>query len=213
MRRKLHIYYLLIICIPIFFNTGCSRENISSNKAAYISANVDSEYEKTFKDLNLGILFDFNLRVSNANKSWVNIWVEGYSNGKPIEPFPLTQLYYGLSPNQVDEGQMGFGIINHNSDDPQFFLYSSGAKTNPHSIDKKFFIKSGASSWNYAISSEAIGLEYGEEVILAVYRQGKESLKTGYDYQDSKAINQMINKDTTVLLLKMKVEEKNNLEK
>jgi len=207
---------LLIIVLPIFFNTGCSRENISSNKAAYVAVNVDSEYEKTFKDLNLGILFDFNLRVPNADKSWVNIWVEGYSNGKPIEPFPLTQLYYGLSPNKEEEGQMGFGIINHNSKDPQIFLYSSGAKTNPESIGNNFFIESGVSSWDYAIGSEAIGLEYGEELVLAVYRQGKESLRTGYDYQDVKAINQMIilyffgnvaNIHSSVYVIKLKVVE------
>lgn len=64
------------------FNVGCSSQNSNNNKIAYISANPDSKYENTFKELHLGILFDFKLKLPKADKSWVDIWVEGYSNGK-----------------------------------------------------------------------------------------------------------------------------------
>jgi hypothetical protein len=191
------------------FNVGCSRESSNKNKIAYISSNTDSAYEKTFKELQLGILFDFDLKLTNADKSWVDIWVEGYHNGKAVEPFPLTQLSYGLSPAQVEEGHMGFAIINPNSSEAQFFLYSKGIKTAPHNIDNNFLSKEGIRSWDYAIGDKAIGLESGEEMVLAVYRQGEESLRAGYNYQDTDSINNMINEDTTVILLKIKVAEKN----
>ena len=48
------------------------------------------------------------------------MWVEGYSDGKVVEPFPLTGLSYGLSPKQLVEGNMAFGIINPNSAEMQF---------------------------------------------------------------------------------------------
>ncbi|MBB6217761.1 c-di-AMP phosphodiesterase-like protein [Anaerosolibacter carboniphilus] len=146
MYRKLYVFPLLIIAIILVLNTGCSIKNSDNNKIAYISSNADSEYENTFKELQLGILFDFDLRLPNADKSWVDIWVEGYSNGKAVEPFPLTQLSYGLSPKKVEEGKMGFGIINPNSKETQFFLYSSGVRTSPHSIDNNFFAESAISS-------------------------------------------------------------------
>lgn len=210
MEKRLFSLLLAIIIITIIFCTGCSskKSNSDNNQIAYISSNTDSEYLKTFKDLQLGILFDFNLKLPNADKSWVNIWVEGYSNGKAVEPFHLAELSYGLSPNKVEEGPMGFGILNANSIEPQFFLYSKGVKTTPDIKDKSFFIKSAASIWQYAIGSEPIGLESGKETILAVYRQGKNSLRAGYDYQNLNSINQMIKDDITVLILKIKVEKK-----
>lgn len=84
--------FLVIIIITMVFGTGCSGESSSNNKIAYISSNTDSEYKNTFKELLIGELFDYNLKLPNADKSWVNIWVEGYSNGKAVEPFPLIEL-------------------------------------------------------------------------------------------------------------------------
>lgn len=88
-------YTFLLMVIIIVFAVWCNSESSGADKIAYITVNVDSEYENTFKDLGLGILFDFKLRLTNADKSWVDIWVEGYSNGKAVEPFPLKQLSYG----------------------------------------------------------------------------------------------------------------------
>jgi hypothetical protein len=209
MSKKSYTFLGVILIITMIFSVGCRSESSNNNKIAYISSNADSAYEKTFKELQLGILFDFDLKLPNADKSWVDIWVEGYRNGKAVEPFPLTQLSYGLSPEQVEEGPMGFGILNPNSSEAQFFLYSKGFKTAHHNIDNSLLPKEGIRSWDYAIGDKAIGLEPGEEMVLAVYRQGDESLRAGYDYQDTDSINKMINEDTTVILLKIKVAEKN----
>lgn len=198
---------ILILVIVMTVIVGCNSGS-SNNKIAYISSNVNSEYEKTFKELNLGFLLDFNLKLPKADKSWVNIWVEGYSSGKPMEPFHLTELSYGLSPKQVEEGSIGFGMINLHNEEKLLFLYSPYSSVRPHSIEDDFFIESGMSTWSYAIGNQKIGLESGQELILGVYRQGEKSLRT-YDYQNLDSINQMINEDVTVLLLKIKVEEKN----
>ncbi|KAB3537409.1 hypothetical protein F8154_03090 [Alkaliphilus pronyensis] len=203
---KLH-KYLVIIIVCFVANVGCSYKDVDNKTIAYISSNVGSEYENTFKDLNLGVLFDFNFKLNVADKSWVNIWVEGYSNGKAVTPLPITQLSYGLSPNQVEEGKMGFGIINSNSNEPLLFLYSTGVSVLPHTVDNYFLDNSGIYTWDYAIGSETVGIEYGEEIVLAVYRQGKDSIRVAYNYQDSESLKQMIEEDSTVLLLKLKIRE------
>ena len=204
MQKRFTIFSLLIITIFMIFITGCTNDK---DKIAYISSNTNSEYEKTFKDLQLGIIYDFNLKLPYADKSWVNIWVEGYRDGKPMEPSILTELSYGFSPQQVEEGRMGFGIINSNND-IQLFLYSAGIHSLPQSVDNNLFSQSAISSWDYAIGSKEIGLKSGEEKIIAVYRRAENSIRT-YDYQDIDSLNKMIEEDTTVLLLKIKVEERN----
>lgn len=106
---------------------------------------------------------------------------------------------------------MGFGIINSNSNDPQLFLYSKGTRTRHYSIDNNFLNKSGVSGWDYTIGSDIIGIESGEKMVLAVYRQNEEFMRTAYEYQNLNSVNKMINEDQTVLLLKIKVEERENL--
>lgn len=201
--------FLLIVFVISIINIGCTNEG--NEKIAYISSNPNSEHEKTFEELHLGILFDFNLKLPKADKSWVNLWVEGYSEGKALEPFHLAELSYGLSPNKTEEGRTGFGMINPISEEPQFFLYSVGVSQESHGIENNFLEKDSISTWDYAIESKTIGLEPGEEKVLAVYRQDEDTMRSSYDYQNQDSINEMIKEDKTVLLLKIKVEERNEV--
>lgn len=197
----LAIMLLFLICL------GCSEKAESEEKIAYISANKDSTYTKTFKDLNLGILYDFNFRLTEADTSWVTFWVEGYQNGEKTDPFRLIELSYGLNPDKLVEGQLGFGIINPRSEEnASFFLYSPNVYTTPQSIENLLNSEGVmGSSWDFAIGEEELGLEAEEAKILGVYRETGNSVRT-YDYQDMNHITQMINEDKTVLLLKIKVE-------
>jgi hypothetical protein len=104
---------------------------------------------------------------------------------------------------------MGFGIINPDIEEPKMFIYSIGTKTQPQSIDISLFNDANISMWDYAIGEETIGLEPGEEKVIAVYRQANNQIRVGYDYQDETSIKEMINEDKNVLLLKIKVEEIN----
>jgi hypothetical protein len=125
--------YLIVCSILVtILGSGCSN---SDDKTATISVNSDSEYVNTCKDLNLGILFDFDFTLPNADKSWVNLWVERYNNGTK-ETQPLAQLSYGNSPNEVDEGSMGFGMINPDTDETMVFLYGPEVRTQPQIIER-----------------------------------------------------------------------------
>lgn len=98
---------LSLLCFVIFIS-GCSS---TSSHLPTISFNEDSEYLKTFSDLNLGILFDFHMTLPNADQNWVNLWVERYDEGTK-EDHPIAQLSYGDSPNNLEEGRLGFGLNN-----------------------------------------------------------------------------------------------------
>ena len=207
MLKNCYLSITAMVMMVSLFIVGCGNGTISEEEhAAYISVNENSQYEKTFKDLNLGILYDYNLKVNNADKSWVNVWIEGYQNGEKVDPFHLTELSYGQSPNQVNEGSLVFGIINPNSEDTSIFISSSSGKVQTHGIANDIFKNEGLSTWGYAIGSEPIALESGETKIIGVYRQAN-TIRT-YDYQDMDSIDRMINKDKGLLLLKIKVEER-----
>lgn len=202
MIRKYFIFSSIIFLFLVV-SSGCTN---SSDKKATISVNFDSEYVSTFKELNLGILFDFDFKLPNADKSWVNLWVERYDSGKK-EREPLTQLSYGNSPNEVDEGHLGFGMINPNSEDTLVFLYGPSVSTQPSIIEKESKTEI-FSSWDYAIGDEEVELELGETKILAAYRETEENSISTVDLQDEESINRMIQQDSMVLLLKVKIEQK-----
>ncbi|MZQ83039.1 hypothetical protein GQF01_13075 [Paenibacillus sp. 5J-6] len=209
MKNYRTILYLVIMMFSILFIlSGCDNETKNAKKIAYISTTKHSQYAKTFTDLHLGIIYDFNLRLTEADKSWVTLWVEGYENGEKTEPFRLIELSYGLNPTSVSEGPMGLGIINPQMEDFSLFLYSTGASIPPHAIKNILNSKGvGATSWSYAIGDEVEGLEEGETKVLGVYRQAVNSFRT-YDYQDTNDVTKMINEDTADLLLKIKVDRK-----
>ncbi|GAM12252.1 hypothetical protein [Mesobacillus selenatarsenatis] len=200
---KNYLIYISILILILILGSGCSNSN---DKAATISVNSDSEYVNTFEDLNLGILFDFDFKLPSADTSWVTLWVDRYQNGTK-ETQPITQLSYGNSPNKVDEGSLGFGIINPNSDGPLVFLYGPGVSTQPTIIEEASNTNR-LSTWDYTIGEEEVELELGESKILAVYRETENNSLRTVDLQDEETVKEIIKQDDTVLVLKIKVEEK-----
>ena len=72
-------------------------------------------------------------------------------------------------------------------------------------FENKFLSQAGVNTWDYAIGEDKLALTSNQEVVLAVYRQGEASVRSGYDYQDEASIDEMIQDDLTVLLLKIRV--------
>lgn len=107
--------------------SACSKQ---ADEVATISANPDSDYIKTFTDLNLGVLFDFNLRLPQADQRWVNLWVDRYVDGE-LDATPALELFFGHSPDSLVEGHVGMGLLKSAADSPLLFLYSPGASISP----------------------------------------------------------------------------------
>lgn len=202
---------ILIMLFSLLILVGCSNEPIheAEKNIAYISVTENSQYAATFQDLHLGVLYDFHLKLTEADKSWVTLWVEGYKNGEEANPIRLAELSYGMHPDATAEGPLGFGMINSASEEALFFLYSPGASTTPQSVEH-ILNPDGvdAATWGYAIGDEETGLKSGETKVSGVYRLTGNMIKT-YDYQNADNIRRMIEEDISVLLLKIKVEKMN----
>ncbi len=204
MKKTNFIFNTTILFCLLILSSGCTKIN---DNTATISANLDSKYANTFEELNLGIIYDFDFRLPNADKSWVTIWIESYKDGK-MEPNPITELSYGLSPIQITEGNVGFGIINYDTKGPLFFLYAPGVSIQPHIVEIVNF-SDGFSAWDYAIGDEKVELKLGETNLLGVYRQSPNNSIRTYDLQKEEQVEQMISEDDRVFLLKIKIEESN----
>jgi hypothetical protein len=186
-------------------SAGCS--NNDKRDAPTISINQDSDYEQTFNDLNMGVLFDFDFYLPHADERWVNLWVERYQDGKK-DPEPLAELSYGNSPEEVDEGRLGFGMINPDSKDTMVFLYGPGVSTHPIPIAENQSDPSTLRTSEYAIGKEEEALKIGKTIVLAVYRESGGNSFRPLDVQDEESVKRVIQEVKTVLLLKLKVEEK-----
>lgn len=203
---KEHIKTFVIVSLLLLSGVGCVRDaDTERNEIAYVSVNTTSTYQKTFEELDLGLIFDYHLKLPRADESWVQLWVEGYSDGQQIEP-ELSILEYGQSSNQEEEGNIGVGIINPNNEERQVFLYGPSVSITPHTINQDIFLTEGISSWDYAIDNKQVGLAPGEEKIIAVYRQSAGNMNA-YSYEDEESIDKMIREDAVVILLKIRVDE------
>lgn len=203
---KKHIKTFVIVSLLLLSGVGCVRDpDTERNEIAYVSVNTKSTYQKTFEELDLGLIFDYYLKLPRADESWVQLWVEGYSDGQQIEP-ELSILEYGQSVNQEEEGNIGVGIINPNNEERQVFLYGPNVSITPHTINQDIFLTEGISSWDYAIDNKQVGLAPGEEKIIAVYRQSAGNMNA-YSYEDEESIDKMIQEDAVVILLKIRVDE------
>ncbi|USK74472.1 hypothetical protein [Peribacillus frigoritolerans] len=195
-------YFISSLILSLIIISGCTN---SKDSIATISINSDSEHTNTFKKLNLGQLYDFDFKLNSADKTWVNVWIESYKDGKQV-PQPLTELSFGKSPNKVEEGNLGFGIINTDDDDRLSFLYAPNVTTTPQKIDKIHSV-GVFSGWDYAIGEGKVELKLGETYLLGAYRESKGNSIRTYDLQDENEVKKMIKDDSIVFLLKIKIEE------
>lgn len=190
-----------MLLLFLLFSAGCSS---TGEEAATLTFNPNSDYTNTFRELHLGNLSDFNFKLNHADKRWVNLWVEQYIDGEK-EPDPLVELSYGNSPNEVEEGNLGLGIID-TGEDYLAFLYGPSVSMKPTS----FSSQTNSAVLNSALSfeeGEEIKLETGETRILAAYSETDSSIVSTMNLQNEALINKMIKEREMVLLLKIKIED------
>jgi hypothetical protein len=97
-RYKIVILVILICTIGV----ACSNQDHKREETPTISIHSDSDYVNTFDDLNLGVLFDFDFYMPNADERWVTLWVEKYVEGEK-DSQSLAELSYGNSPAKTED--------------------------------------------------------------------------------------------------------------
>src|SRR5699024_12783125 len=143
----------------------------NSTNTPTISVSEESTYENTFIDLNLGVLFDFNLHLPHADHRWIKIWVEKYENGKKNTE-PLTKLSYGNFPDESIDHHIGFGIIDPNNDEGTLgILYGSNMRTELIDMRGEFDQEYRNSLWDKALCEDYFQQILNEQRILSHYRE------------------------------------------
>ncbi|KGX85423.1 hypothetical protein [Pontibacillus marinus] len=196
-------YLTLLLLFLLILVTSCSNESDSN---ITIKPTPESDYVKSFEDLNLGHLFDFKFRLPEADKRWVKVWVERYKDGEKV-PGRVAEISYGKSIQNLDEGHLGFGVISPDGNENLYVLYAPGVQLNPHKSQLTVDFE-GMQGWRYAIrKEEETEIKLGETKLLAVYRSSLENRMRNYDFQDDEQVEKMLKEDSENLLLKMKVEK------
>jgi len=199
--KKFYLALLSLFLLILF--TSCSNE---SDSKITIKPTPESDYVTTFEDLNLGHLFDFEFRLPEADQRWVKVWVERYKDGEKV-PGRVAELTYGNSPQNLDEGHLGFGVISPDRKDNLYFLYGPGIKGSPKKSQLTVDFE-GMQGWRYAIrKDEETEIKLGETKLLAVYRSSLDNSMRSYDFQDEEQLEQMLKEDSENLLLKIEVEK------
>ncbi|WP_226658818.1 hypothetical protein [Pseudalkalibacillus hwajinpoensis] len=196
--------WILSVAMATLLLAGCANQN----QAAEIEASPESDYVKTFEELSLGRLFDFQFELKQADKRGVKLWVEHYQNGKK-EDVPAVDLIYGEDPNnETAEGHLGFGIITPTNKEPLYFLYAPGVSLEPQNQSGVPMLESSMATWDYAFKDKKVDLSLNEEKVLAVYRSTTSDEMGQFDLNNPDDVEKMIQEDSEVLLLKILITEK-----
>lgn len=192
--------FLVIISILTLVLFGCNK----NEEQATISVVKDSENVQVIQKMGLGELIEFQLKIPDADKKQVTFWVERYEKGVKDEQ-PILELVYGMHPNEYSEENIGFGIININSEEPLGYMYTGGVALHPQIIPK--VRGTGISSWLMAINEDELELPLGETKILAAHRNINSNLFKTLDLNNEDHLEKMINEDGILLLVKIKIED------
>lgn len=198
---------ILIIAFILIFTFGCNDVSKDDKTRAYISQSKNSDYEKTFNELKIGRIFDYEYKLVNADKTSVQGWLEVYEKGKMTDDNIGGFKYIFRTSEKGEEGNLGFGAIESANGNSSIFFYSPSFTMTPYNIEYNFNKDQGINSWANAIKDQTLSIEKGQEVILAVYREIKGNELIEYNYQNTDSIEKIIKKDNKVILFKFKIDD------
>ena len=204
--KKNKLIFGIILFLFLVLSAGCNGRN---NHVATISATPESDYVATFDKLNLGNLFDFEIKLPKGENKWITLWVDSYIDGIK-DPEPLIRLSFSSTPDEKIQDHLGFAMMSLNAEETYAYvsLYGpnvSGRREVDHLLREDIF-----NTLEYAISDKAVGIELGEEKLLAVYRETKGSAVHSLNFDDEQVIEKAIEENDLVYLLKIMIEEEHS---
>ncbi len=183
--------------------SGCNVSEASGRTT--VKLNENSEYVKTFKDLHLGEVLDFDLTWADADETEVTIWTEQYKDGK-MGTEQAGGISFSESPEKSEKGHLGMGIVHYDEKKAMVVVYGPGVSGKSEEIELDY--SGSAYGWEKAVDAEKIELELGKTYILGAYRISKDSHIQSYNLKDKNEVEKMIKEDRTGFLLKVKTEKK-----
>lgn len=215
MGRKIKLFITMLAFSALVISCSPTQPEMGSGIIAEVKMKRDSAYTRTFEELSLGHLFNFDLTLPQADRSWVTIWVEGYRRGQPMltGQQPLAELSFGLYPGEREEGPMGFAMIDAKEEETKrscLFLYAPSVRTGNVTVE----LLEGkantvlATMRDYTIGNEPVRLQPGETRLLGMYRLIDSRVIPTMDTTNEEDIRHAIDTDAAILLLKIKVDRK-----
>lgn len=215
MGRTVKLFITMLAFSVLFLSCRSTQPEMGSGIIAEVKKEEDVAYTRTFEELRLGHLFNFDLTLPHADRSWVTLWVEGYRRGQPLltGQQPLAELSFGAFPGEREQGPMGFAMIDAKEGETKrscLFLYAPSVRTGNITVE----LLEGqantvtATMREYTIGDEPVRLQSGETRLLAIYRLIDSHLIPTMDNTNEEEIRQALDTDAAILLLKIKVERK-----
>ncbi|BFH68905.1 hypothetical protein J27TS7_22780 [Paenibacillus dendritiformis] len=215
MGRSVKLFITMLAFSMLFLSCRSAQPESGSVIIAEVKKEEDSAYTRTFEELSLGHLFNFDLTLPQADRSWVTLWVEGYRRGQPMltGQQPLAELSFGIFPGEREQGPLGFAMIEAKEGETKrscLFLYAPGVRTGNVTIDlpESRADTVMAAMREYTLGDEPMRLRSGETRLLALYRLVESRVISTMDTTNEEEIGQAIKSDAAILLLKIKVERK-----
>lgn len=194
--------------ITILLLTSCAKTEGENHDIAILSPYKDRSHAESIKLAGLGHLLDYQIQLPRANESWIQVWIEGYVDGKQVQEDPIWGLSFGHSPLAKETGPLGVGFIPF-EDSVLVYGYGLGARLSPTRLPDEYSVAIKNANLAYAATEEdAIRLQAGESRIIGTYWQMKvgESLRSA-DFSNEEDVMAFTQEHSVVLLVKIQVTE------
>lgn len=185
---------------------GCAKEDKQNNSIAVITPTLDYQNDKLIRNAGVGHLLDYQLKVYQADESWVRVWVEGYVDGEKLQEEPLWEISYGNSIHEVEEGPLGVGFI---PVDGSYYVYgyTKSVKAPLTRLPDEYSHGKIMGNLGYAAEEkESLELLPGEIRTIGVHWQmgGGTTLRVA-NFADEEDVMRFTGEHPVVLLVKMQV--------
>ena len=202
MKKTCGVYSALLLLAVVI--SGCNVSE-ASEKSTVVKLSQNEDRKQAFTDLNVVSVLDFDLTWRDADETELFIWAEQYKDGR-LDPEQIISLST-YSEETKENGNIGMGIADVNSETPMVVLYAPGSAMRSE-LENKLDYTNAAYGWEAAIGEESLKVEEGKTYLLGVYRVSDGLSIASYDLQNEGEVERMIKDDRTGFLLKMKVEKK-----
>lgn len=200
MNKRLIISLFTIVLVI----TGCTSPKLDKSSVGMISVIENSKYNDMLKTLQIGYVLEYEYTVQDDKDSDTEISAELYKNGKLIaEP---TSFIIGREANL---GTNTFSLlIAHVSEDlskPSYMkMLLNGASVSasfpPMTLDDGTAL---GLAWQQTVNETPLQLQNNETYIIG-YMIRNNVLKSWYDVNNEDELNEMLNENPYVLLIKLK---------
>ncbi|UOQ84536.1 hypothetical protein [Gracilibacillus salinarum] len=197
MMKKLLVWMCMIIVAA-----GCSNKS----DGATIVVNDEIAYNQTIQDLQLGYMTSFDLQMDDEQNNEITVWVEEYLDGeREHETLMETVLMASESKRSI-----GMGVLDLSDESKKIILYEKeGSDISSSWTTVKIPVnEEGIKEMDTVVGEEKVEILPGETKILAAYRETAGNAINPLQFEDQALFEKMIADSSFVLVLKMKIEQK-----